>query len=470
MNKNRIVAALAAGAILGTVGAGVVSAPSVAYAEEAGGVDGFSDVPKDHWAYEALDYLAKEGVIEGYGDGTFRGNRTMTRYEMAAIIAKASKSGSLGGDAVLEKMQREFKDELQTMKKQVKQNTEDIQALKKEQERFRFDGFVRAQWDKDTEKGRREITRGKQNGRFYLNLYGHMKINDEWSGHLQSETNHSYTHDQDGMVNIKDDGTIQRIWLEGRLKNGLNIDMGKKWTGLGFHNVLYGATTSGIDASYPITKNGLRLGAFYYANYEWSGADYSFWGPKIFGPVGHNFDINIAFAKVNKGRNTPLNQPWSRNADSWAADWGNYTGSHGFVIGVGTNVAKNLRLSGDYVQTNHRYGDGFEADPGWADKSDSNKSYVVRLDWKGTNLAQKGSFGAYLRYHYIGRNGAIFNDDEWGSRLRNSKGLTVGFKYVPWKNVEWETFFMHGTVNMQEINPNTKYTRRLLRTQFDYHF
>ncbi|MBQ9480482.1 MAG: S-layer homology domain-containing protein, partial [Selenomonadaceae bacterium] len=35
----------------------------------------FSDVPKDHWAYDAVTQLAADGVIEGYGDGTFLGNR-----------------------------------------------------------------------------------------------------------------------------------------------------------------------------------------------------------------------------------------------------------------------------------------------------------------------------------------------------------------------------------------------------------
>ena len=50
---------------------------STAFAASA---DSFTDVPKDHWAYQALDYLAKEGVIDGMGDSTFQGGRTMTRY------------------------------------------------------------------------------------------------------------------------------------------------------------------------------------------------------------------------------------------------------------------------------------------------------------------------------------------------------------------------------------------------------
>ena len=49
----------------------------------------FSDVPADHWAYDAIDQLAADGVIEGYNDGTFAGDKAITRYEMAQIVARA---------------------------------------------------------------------------------------------------------------------------------------------------------------------------------------------------------------------------------------------------------------------------------------------------------------------------------------------------------------------------------------------
>jgi hypothetical protein len=48
----------------------------------------FTDVPTDHWAYEAIDRLQGEGFIEGYPDGTFKGDRTFTRYEMAMVVAR----------------------------------------------------------------------------------------------------------------------------------------------------------------------------------------------------------------------------------------------------------------------------------------------------------------------------------------------------------------------------------------------
>ena len=52
----------------------------------AASVESFTDVPKDHWSYAAVDQLVKDGILEGNGDGTFAGDRPMSRYEMAAAI------------------------------------------------------------------------------------------------------------------------------------------------------------------------------------------------------------------------------------------------------------------------------------------------------------------------------------------------------------------------------------------------
>lgn len=48
--------------------------------------DFFSDVPPDHWAYQAIVYLYEHGLIKGYSDNTFRGDKPITRYEMAFLI------------------------------------------------------------------------------------------------------------------------------------------------------------------------------------------------------------------------------------------------------------------------------------------------------------------------------------------------------------------------------------------------
>ena len=71
----------------------------------------FPDVPENHWAYEAVSRLAGNDIIQGYPDGEFHGDRTMTRYEMAEIIYNALSRGAEAEKELVE----EFKPELQAM-------------------------------------------------------------------------------------------------------------------------------------------------------------------------------------------------------------------------------------------------------------------------------------------------------------------------------------------------------------------
>ena len=75
----------------------------------------FSDVSTDDWAYQAVSDLSDQGVVEGYPDGTFKGERNMTRYELAQIIARLmAKEDQLNAEqqATLDKLAGEYADEL----------------------------------------------------------------------------------------------------------------------------------------------------------------------------------------------------------------------------------------------------------------------------------------------------------------------------------------------------------------------
>lgn len=185
---------------------------STAFAASA---DSFTDVPKDHWAYQALDYLAKEGVIDGMGDSTFQGGRTMTRYEMASIVAKAmqKKDVSFGDQAVLDKLASEYKDELATLNRKVDANTKAIKDLNAKTDKFKVWGMTRVQMGRDNglqkytssegdvtngtwlpngddnfNKGRN----GDYNNRFYMDLEGSMKVNDHATARFTIEKNARY--------------------------------------------------------------------------------------------------------------------------------------------------------------------------------------------------------------------------------------------------------------------------------------
>lgn len=81
-----------------------------------------TDVPAKHWAYDAVSYLAKAGIIEGYDDKTFRGDKPMTRYEMSKVVAKAmdnSAKATAAQKALIDKLAIEFALELNNLASRV---------------------------------------------------------------------------------------------------------------------------------------------------------------------------------------------------------------------------------------------------------------------------------------------------------------------------------------------------------------
>ncbi|MBI4859510.1 MAG: S-layer homology domain-containing protein [Candidatus Riflebacteria bacterium] len=92
---------------------------------QAAGANPFRDVPRDHWAYDAIDKMVREGIMEGHPDGTFKGRKVVSRYDMAKTVAKLlarvtqiQASGStLTPDNMLriDRLTQEFKSELELL-------------------------------------------------------------------------------------------------------------------------------------------------------------------------------------------------------------------------------------------------------------------------------------------------------------------------------------------------------------------
>ena len=112
----------------------------------------FSDVPQGHWAYASVAQLAADGVIDGYADGAFAGDKLLTRYEMAQVVAKAMANG-----ANCDKLAAEFADELDTLGVRVAKLEKGADAVK-------ITGEVRYHYaDKDIErKNINDFTIGKK--------------------------------------------------------------------------------------------------------------------------------------------------------------------------------------------------------------------------------------------------------------------------------------------------------------------
>ncbi len=101
----------------------------------------FSDVPASHWAYDAVNSMAEKGIIQGFPNGTFKGNQNVTRYQLAMITAKMiANVEQMGGNGsvsktdlqTLEKLTVEFADELALLGVKVTALEDDMQVVKED--------------------------------------------------------------------------------------------------------------------------------------------------------------------------------------------------------------------------------------------------------------------------------------------------------------------------------------------------
>ena len=170
----------------------------------------FSDLPAGHWAYGAVAKLAAAGVVDGYPDGTFKGDKTMTRYEMAQIVAKALAKGAIGAD---DKLVSEFADELDNLGVRVAK-------LEKNADNVKITGNIRTHYAHTTgDFGKDSISKTRSR------LFFTGEVNDNWHyvGMLQNEQTWNNSGKNDSGDNDTD---FQRAYLTGNL-GVVNMTLGR---------------------------------------------------------------------------------------------------------------------------------------------------------------------------------------------------------------------------------------------------
>ena len=183
----------------------------------------FSDVPAGHWAYDSVAKLAAAGIIDGYGDTTFGGDKLMTRYEMAQITARAMAKG-----ANVDKLAAEFADELDNLGVRVAN-------LEKKADNVKITGYARYRYVESDRDGYTQKLRSR--------IWVNGQINDDWSytGMLQNE--------QDLKNDQGDEKTdFQRAYVDGKI-GGLNVRAGRYNAFFAEGNV-YDTRADGVEISY----------------------------------------------------------------------------------------------------------------------------------------------------------------------------------------------------------------------------
>jgi hypothetical protein len=112
----------------------------------------YADVPQNHWAYDAVSKLAKAGIVNGYGDGAFRGDRVMTRYEMAAVVANALTKvdrADATNKALIDKLAVEFAAELHNIGARLDKIETRLNKVEKNVSNIKISGDSRLRWVDD---------------------------------------------------------------------------------------------------------------------------------------------------------------------------------------------------------------------------------------------------------------------------------------------------------------------------------
>ena len=310
----------------------------------------FSDVPAGHWAYDSINKLAAAGVIEGYGDATFGGDKLMTRYEMAQIVAKAMAKG-----ADVDKLAAEFADELDNLGVRVAN-------LEKKADNVKVTGQIRAHYQ---ENNNDKASVAKLRTRLFVN----GSINDDWSytGRLQNEQ--VLTHEAKGNTG-DDEVKLNWAFVNGKL-GGMAVTAGRQDFKL-HTGVVVDQTVDGIKVAYgkdvKVTGYAAKAAG---SNDSYTGkSDDRVYIVDVAGKIGV-VDAYATYYKVD---------------GVTAAKTGLAIDQDIYNVGFGFKLAKDLKMTGDWIYANHD-----EA------KLDEN-GYVVGLSYKGAKAAKAGSWGIYANY------------------------------------------------------------------------
>lgn len=338
----------------------------------------FSDVPAGHWAYDAVNKLAAEGVVDGYPDGTYGGDKLMTRYEMAQIVAKAMAKG-----ANVDKLAAEFADELDSLGVRVAN-------LEKKADNVKVTGEIRYSYrDVDGDVNSNEsVLRSR--------LWVNGQINEDWNYTGMFENNQDF-----GNETGDDEIDFARAYVEGRV-GGLDIVAGR-YNEVTFSGNILDANLDMAKVSYGDKIKVSAAAGKAYDSVEVDDTNLLDSDDRIYigtleAALG-DVDAYVAYFKTNSDMDKEI---WNVGA------------SYGFG---------DFTLSAEYMRGDKEYYNAGK-DGWWAD-----------LAWKGAEADQPGSYGIHAGYYDQSPSAYIMPTTDAEYFVDGYKGWNVGVSYTFAKNI-----------------------------------
>lgn len=227
----------------------------------------FSDVESDSWAYEAVASLSDQNIVEGYPDGTFKGDKHITRYEMAQITARLlAKRDSLSADqqSVVDKLSREYANDLSSLGVRIselekKTGKTSLLTELRVQGIDRYDDIFKDKKEKHYELGARVRLNTMTRINDRSTLYGQLETYMGMNGRDPYDIN-KYTYDKNGNESVRaghSDGELHlnRLWTTfqfSKKQDTTNLPFGpsKNLIGIGQFPVKMGVTGYTYDGEF----------------------------------------------------------------------------------------------------------------------------------------------------------------------------------------------------------------------------
>ena len=399
---------------------------SVAGTALAAPVNPFVDVPAKHWAYDSVSKLARAGVISGYEDNTYKGERTMTRYEMAAIIGKAL-ANSNKADAEMQKeldaLQTEFSAELNNLGVRV-------DNLESKMSNIKFTGEVRSRYDyMDDYKGASSGSDNRSRTRLRLYMeapvadnvtfHGRYQAESEWGEGDSSKLDQAYIAGNLGGLKYR--FGRQPLWLG----QGLLADAGGNNDGLFLSGGKEFKVTAGVfkrdNDAYDFDKklaasekDDVKASENYKNNERRVHDNLNFYAANIDATLNKNLGLSVSYLK-------------DKDDEFYKT----------YSAGLKFTGIKNFTVSGEYGVNDSDYAN--EADI----NGDKANAWFAKLKYKGAEKARAGSYGIWVGYRDAEKgfdpavmtalDGGRIGNTDW-AYADNVKGAEFGFDYTVFKN------------------------------------
>ena len=425
----------------------VVGAASTTFAA----ANPFSDVPRGHWAYDAVTQLAADGVIEGYGDGTFLGNRNITRYEMAQMVAKALARAPQGSTdrAALDRLAAEFAEELNNLGVRVAE-------LEKYADKVELMGKIEYTYkshrtDNAYDKGKTKVNQDDWIFRFEPIAH----VNDHWTLRARIDAHTDLSHNSSSNFHL------ERGWAQGDYDN-FQVKVGKQPLYTNEDGIVWDTEYSGAEVTFGnLLKTTIYAGRLAAGTVNGAVRNAGAWNGRQDGNGRTNANWVDATGRIGGGSNDPSSFQ-AINVQYMPKEHGLFAGAAFYHI----NDDDFKHADGAKIYSKHGKEDDaniWSANMGykfsrkaqlWGAYASNTKADYEDNSWQalfkygdlyggGNQGTKKGSWAVWAGYKKLGSNTSLCAIN-WDDAFAGTKGVVAGASWAPMDRIVFIAKYFNG--------------------------